>query len=214
MIIVRAGAKRLDDPVDVDVSEIVKTSLLITGFSPLPSLSLIAAEESRQAQEKAEGQLIDTNLVIYGSGTAVTLNDETDRRFAAAPASPIVAPTPSKFGALETITAPNPFPITTGTQIKTDPSITTNGITAYGKIYRGPAEDGPLATYLFGSTSAFDNSIKFGLNIDPNILPVAGFKFQSLSLLGNPTIDLSNGGTTKLALIAIDGITSGPPGGP
>src|SRR5205807_774376 len=33
------------------------------------------------------------------------------------------------------------------------------------------------------------------------------------SVNGNPTIDLRNGGVTKLALIGIDGITSGPPGG-
>src|SRR5205823_151288 len=48
---------------------------------------------------------------------------------------------------------------------------------------------------------------------DPNNLPIAVFKFQSLSLTGNPTIDTSNGGVTKLGLIGVDGITSGPPGG-
>ncbi len=48
---------------------------------------------------------------------------------------------------------------------------------------------------------------------DPTRFPIAAFKFQSLSLTGNPTIDLSNGGVTKLALIGVDGITSGPPGG-
>ena len=47
---------------------------------------------------------------------------------------------------------------------------------------------------------------------DPNHLPIAVFKFQSLSLTGDPTIDTSNG-VTKLALIGVDGITSGPPGG-
>ena len=48
---------------------------------------------------------------------------------------------------------------------------------------------------------------------DPNRFPIAAFKFQSLSLTGNPTIDTSNSGVTKLALIGVDGITSGPPGG-
>src|SRR5205823_12213943 len=40
----------------------------------------------------------------------------------------------------------------------------------------------------------------------------AVFKFQSLSLTGNPTIDTTNG-STNLGLIGVDGITSGPPGG-
>ena len=73
---------------------------------------------------------------------------------------------------------------------------------------------GAFTLWAFGSTSAFDTA----LGIDnvfcrPNHLPIATFKFQNLSLTGNPTIDLSNGGVTKLALIGVDGITSGPPGG-
>src|SRR5207249_1275808 len=69
--------------------------------------------------------------------------------------------------------------------------------------------------WAFGSTSAFDNAINLDTEFfaDPNHLPIAAFKFQNLSLNGNPTIDLSNGGVTKLALIGVNGITSGPPGG-
>src|SRR5439155_8186212 len=124
-------------------------------------------------------------------------------------------PTPSKFGTPSVITSPVPYVITSGTVITTDPSITTNGVTDYGKIYRDPTNDGPFSLWAFGSTSAFDNAIHLDSEFfaDPNHLPIAAFKFQNLSLNGNPTIDLSNGGVTKLALIGVDGITSGPPGG-
>ena len=99
--------------------------------------------------------------------------------------------------------------------ITTDPSITTDGVTNFGTIYRGQADDGVFTLWAFGSTSAFDTALGID-NVffaDPNHLPIATFKFQSLSLTGNPTIDLSNDGGTKLALIGVDGITSGPPGG-
>ena len=46
-------------------------------------------------------------------------------------------PTPSKFGTPSVITSPVPYLITNGTVVTTDPSITTNGVTDYGKIYRG-----------------------------------------------------------------------------
>ena len=124
-------------------------------------------------------------------------------------------PTPSKFGTPTTITSPNPYLITNGTVITTDPSITTNGVTNFGTIYRGQADDGAFTVWAFGSTSAFDTALGID-NVffaDPNHLPIATFKFQSLSLTGNPTIDLSNGGGTKLALIGVDGITSGLAGG-
>src|SRR5207253_9278391 len=131
------------------------------------------------------------------------------------PTPPPPTPTPSKFGPPTTITSPVPYLITSGTVITTDPAITTNGVTNFGTIYRGVTDDGAFSLWAFGSTSAFDTAL--GIDdvffADANHLPIAVFKFQSLSLIGNPTIDLSNGGTTKLGLIAVDGITSGPPGG-
>src|SRR5437763_2278507 len=208
MMIVRSGATHLDEPVDVDISHIMNTALLITGFGPLPSDPLLASPESKQMQMKSEGELIETNAVIYGSGTLITLTDETDLRFAVLPAA-------KKFGKPETITTPNPFPITSATQINTDPTVKTGKVTASGKIYRGQAEDGPLSKYLFDSTSSFDKALKFDTELfaDPNNLPVAFFKFQNLTLLGNPTITIGQNGVTKLGLVGVDGITSGPPGG-
>src|SRR5262249_33219879 len=97
--------------------------------------------------------------------------------------------------------------------ITTDPSITTNGVTNYGTIYRGLVDDGAFSLWAFGSTSAVDTALGIdNFFADPSHFPIATFKFQSLSLNGNPIIDTSTG-VTKLALIGVDGITSGPPGG-
>jgi hypothetical protein len=119
-------------------------------------------------------------------------------------------PTPSKFGTPSTITSPNPYVITSGTVIATDPSITTNGVTDLGKIYRGRSIDGPVSAWAFGSTSAFDTASGFDDLIGDN--SGAAFKFTALQLNGDPTIDTTNG-ETNLGLIAVNSITSGGAGG-
>jgi FecR protein len=119
-------------------------------------------------------------------------------------------PTPSKFGTPATITSPNPYVITSGTVITTDPSITTNGVTDLGKIYRGRSIDGPVSAWAFGSTSAFDTASGFDDLIGDN--SGAAFKFTALQLNGDPTIDTTNG-EINLGLIAVNGITSGGAGG-
>ncbi len=240
MLIVNPKGKGLPDPVDVDVSRIMKTSLLITGFPPLPSLDLIAREIGAQDESKNEGTLVQTNLVIFGGGTTVSLLDPTQanivnqanstesRQAILSPTPtatvtptpppptppPTPTPTPSKFGALTVITAPDPYIITNQTTIQTDPAITTNGQTDFGKIYRGPTQDGLPSAYLFGTTSAFDAAIGFDQTFqDVNLLPLAVFKFSALDITGNPTITIPAGGTPNLALISVGDITSGPPGG-
>jgi FecR-like protein len=127
---------------------------------------------------------------------------------------PTPTPTPSKFGPPSVIASPVPYLITSGTVITTDPSITTSGVTDFGKDYRGPTDDGPFSLWAFGSTSAFDTTVGIdNFFANPANVPIAVFKFQSLSIIGNPTIDLTSGGVTKLGLIGVDGITTGPPGG-
>ena len=69
--------------------------------------------------------------------------------------------------------------------------------------------DGPLSAFIFGSTSAFDSASGFDTQFNTS---GAGFKFNSLQLAGNPTV-LTTGGEVNLGLIAINGITSGAPGG-
>ena len=222
MIIMPSGAKKIPETVDVDIQQIMQSSLLITGFGPLGSEQLIAFEQTRQSQQKTSGQLYETNLMIAGGGTNVILGDpnqvdvavtaqkaEGSGPFSSPTPTPKPTATPSKFGTPAPITSPDPYVITSGTTITTDPTITTNGQTNFGKIWRGPSVDGPLSAFIFGSTSAFDSASGFDTQFTTS---GAGFKFNSLQLAGNPTV-LTAGGEVNLGLIAINGITSGAPGG-
>jgi len=79
MVIMRPDAKRIPDPIDIDLAEIVRTSTLVNfpGSKVLPSMPLIQAAISDQAKEVAKGTLVPTNLVM-GHGTKVVLasNDQ------------------------------------------------------------------------------------------------------------------------------------------
>jgi FecR protein len=228
MIIMPTGAKKIPEAADVDIQKIMQSSLLITGFGPLGSEQLIALEQTRQFQQKTSGQLHETNLMIAGGGTNVILGDpnqvdvavtaqktegsgpfSTPTPTPSPPPTPTPSATPSKFGTPVPITSPDPYVITSGTTITTDPSITTNGVTDSGKIYRGAETDGPASAWAFGSTSTFDTSSGFDSEI---IGSGAAFKFTALELAGNPTISTANG-EINLGLIAVNGITSGSPGG-
>jgi hypothetical protein len=78
----------LSDPVDVDIDRFMKTSRFITDFPPLRSAKSIVAGSQKQQREKSTKTLIDTNLVIFGGGTQVSVTDQgqtdtTDRKTAA-----------------------------------------------------------------------------------------------------------------------------------
>jgi hypothetical protein len=77
----------VSDPVDFDIARFVKTSRFITDFSPLRSEKLILAESDKQQREKSKKSLIETNLVIFGGGTRVSLVGQ-------APATTHPAPNP------------------------------------------------------------------------------------------------------------------------
>ena len=118
-------------------------------------------------------------------------------------------PTPGKFGALTTINSPDPFVIDGGTVINTDPAITRAVTTGFGKIFRSTATDGSRSAWMFGTTSGFDNASGFDHGAAASFLDnIAGFKFQNLILESDPMMDTS-GGTTNLALVAVNGITTG-----
>jgi mannose-6-phosphate isomerase-like protein (cupin superfamily) len=230
------GAKKIPEAVDVNIQTIMQSSLLITGFGPLGSEQLIGFEQTRQSELKTSGQLYETNLMIAGGGTNVIVGDpnkvdvavtaqktEGSGPFSSPTPTPpptptptvtptptiTPSPTPSKFGTPTPITSPVPYVITSGTTITTDPSITTNGMTDYGKVYRGAPTDGPLSAFIFGSTSSFDTASNFD-ELHPG--SGAGFKFTALQITGNPTISTANG-EINLGLISVGNITSGAPGG-
>jgi hypothetical protein len=78
----------ISDPVDVDIDRFMKTSRFITDFPPLRSAKSIVAESQKQHREKSTKTLVDTNLVIFGGGTQVSVTDQgqtdtTDRKTAA-----------------------------------------------------------------------------------------------------------------------------------
>lgn len=82
-VLVRAGQMvfgnpeaALSDPVDVDIDRFMKTSRLITDFPPLRSEKSIIAESRKQRREKSNKSLVDTNLVIFGGGTQVSVTDQ------------------------------------------------------------------------------------------------------------------------------------------
>jgi hypothetical protein len=86
----------VSDPVNFDIGRFVKTSRFIVGLPPLRSEKLIAAENQKQRREKSKKTLIDTDLVIFGGGTRVSLVGQAQTNAAgqatAAPATP--HPTP------------------------------------------------------------------------------------------------------------------------
>jgi hypothetical protein len=80
MVIMRPDAKKIPDPIDVDLEKIVKTSSLVNfpdEKAPLPSMPLIQAAINEQGKQLVKSNLAPTNLVM-GHGTKVILasNDQ------------------------------------------------------------------------------------------------------------------------------------------
>ena len=165
----------------------------------LASWDLIQLEIQKQLDlEIAEG-FIDSNLVAYLDPSKLTseidqaMNAQSSPTATPSPSgtptpatptptpatptptpatptpTPPVSPTPIKFGTPGVITSSDPYVIDPDTVIQTDPSITRNGQTDFGKIYRTPADDGSRSTWLFGSTSAFDSASGFNNGPDSEL---------------------------------------------
>ena len=78
MVIMRPDSRRIPEPIDVDLANIVKTSSLINlpHSDPLPSMPLIQASIDDQNKQMAKNNLIPTNLVI-GRGTNVVVTSKS-----------------------------------------------------------------------------------------------------------------------------------------
>jgi hypothetical protein len=108
MVLMRPDAKKIPPPVSVDLKRIVKTSSLVNMSkkkgAPLPSSALIENEIAQQMHDKGSTDLVDTGLVIRGSGTTalnstgtvidVLARNETGRSLTAAQPAPGPASTP------------------------------------------------------------------------------------------------------------------------
>ncbi len=130
------------------------------------------------------------------------------------------SPTPSKFGALPIIANNGDgtaYAIDTTSAIRTDPFISTQGVTDSGRIYRGgtpgsPATagsvDGLPSNYFLGAAngpSAFDTQVGFDAQVG-TLGDVGGFKFNTLALLGNPASISTADGPTSLVFVAVNGL--------
>jgi hypothetical protein len=141
MMMVKPDATRLSEPVDVDLKRLIETSLFFQGFRPLGSEPLLADAQHVQLEKKAAGELIDTNLVIFGRGTLVTLTDPQsldviDRKIAATTLpvvvpikptpTPTATPTPSPSPTATPSPSPSPTPQPTPSKFGTPPVIVSS----------------------------------------------------------------------------------------
>jgi hypothetical protein len=103
MVTMRPDAKRIPDPVRVDLRHIMRTSSLVKmakkGESDLPSAELIDNEIAQQDHERKAGELTTTNLVSSGFGPEAGFGpeqmlDRVDQRrlVPTAPANPPASP--------------------------------------------------------------------------------------------------------------------------
>lgn len=129
MVIMPPNARRVPDPVTVDLKKVIQTSTLVNmhgkhdkqanaGTPPLPSMSKIEMAVAQQQNGKDAHHLIDTNLVILGKGTDVvigsddliqdlsTRTDVAKNNVIAAIPTPVTTPAPTPFPA----PTPNPNP--------------------------------------------------------------------------------------------------------
>jgi hypothetical protein len=79
MMIVRADATKLPEPQDVDLSKLIKNSLLITGFPPVPNLNLILREAENQQNLPPSTPLIDPTGMNARDQRAATEREHTSK---------------------------------------------------------------------------------------------------------------------------------------
>lgn len=65
----------VSDPVDFEIERFLRTSHFILDFPMLRSESLMANESLKQQRDKSRKRLLETNMVIFGSGASVSLLD-------------------------------------------------------------------------------------------------------------------------------------------
>lgn len=119
---------------------------------------------------------------------------------------------PGKYAPLGVISSPDPYIVDNTTQIATDPTITTGGVSHFGRIYRNDALDGAYTQYAFGATSAYDTKIQMGDYYADDAAGGAVFKFSNLTITGQPTFN-TTGGAKYVDLISVATINSATPGG-
>ena len=95
MISTAADGKPAGISLDADIKRLMATSRLIKGHPSLGSESSIAERERDQTSQKSSGSLADTNLVIFGRGTLVSLTPTAPEEKASTNAAKKPSPTPT-----------------------------------------------------------------------------------------------------------------------
>jgi FecR protein len=101
VVTMRPDAKRIPDPINVDLRRIMRTSSLVKmakkGESDLPSIELIEKEIVQQDREREAGRLTATNLVSSGFGSEQILNRVDQRKLVTtAPSKPTFSTRPRR----------------------------------------------------------------------------------------------------------------------
>lgn len=216
MLILSPNAKSLPDPVDVDLKKLVKTSQLIAGMGGLNlDLNLIDQEIAAQETLKRQGRLIDTNILIAGSGTELVVVDPQTLQAIenAISANQFNLNNSSQNGpnlnpSFATITSPNPFPLGPDSIVSTNPTI-TNGPNIYNGASRMASGNPDDTAFVFDSLNTAQDVFLGGYPLTPGT-PFAAFRFANLTILGNPII-LTPTGVVSLALVS-EGFLSLVPG--
>ncbi len=202
MAIVNPNGKSLADPVNVDLKRLIKTSKLVKGFERLPSEDLINKEVGVQLQQKSEGQLVDTNLVIFGGGTLVSMLDPTNNETISQASqgetvepqqSPSPSPTPTPVSPTPTPTPISPTP--TPTPISPTPTPTPTSPTPSPSPSPSASPTATASPGKYGTPPVITSSIPYEIG--------------SVTVINtDPTI--TTGGTTDFGTIYRDSATDGP----
>src|SRR5437763_1162118 len=113
MVIMSPNARRVPDPVTVDLKKVVQTSTLVNMHAkkgkqanpdnaPLPSMSKIETAVEKQQSGKDAHHLVDTNLVIVGKGTNVVIGSDE-----------LIADLTARTNVEKTQVVPAPVPVAT-----------------------------------------------------------------------------------------------------
>lgn len=109
-----------------------------------------------------------------------------------------------------TISAGVPYVIGAGTVIdttKTDPSITTGGVTIDSLFFKSNTTSGSASQFLFGTTSLFDGQMNLDQHYQDKFSNSGVYKFHDLEIDGNP-IFLTKDGANRVAWISETDINS------
>jgi hypothetical protein len=213
MVIMPPNAKRIPDPVTVDLKKVVQTSTLVNMGSgknkikePLPSMPLIESEIAQQQQGKDSHHLVDTNLVILGKGTNVLIGsdqlmDDLSQRTDLAKLTlvsnhPAPQPTPPPTNP-DSTPFPTPKPIVTPSPTGTPSGTATPSPTATVSPTATPSTPTPtpfptatpLPPYTINGTTVI-NTINTLPKITTNGISNNGLFYQDSNTNGSPTVFL------------------------